>query len=142
VQPFLLSRQSSEALKSLERKILMPSYSIDVADAERVSLDPACSVRDTAWDVLVHDCRASFGSSGAPLLIRDGPRYAIVGIHTGSMYASDNDGHVGRFLGNRAISSGMFMQELLALSRRLRSDDINDVASQAYQRQTQKLTAR
>ena len=142
VQPFLLSRQSSEALKSLERQILMPSYSIDVADAEWISLDTACFIRDTAWDTLVHDCRASFGSSGAPLLIRDGPRYAIVGIHTGSMYASDNDGHVGRFLGNRAISSGVFMEELLALSRRLNSDSIHDVASQTYQRQTQKITTR
>ena len=142
VRPFLLSRQSSEALKSLERQILMPSYSIDVADAERVSLDPACSILNTAWDVLVHDCRASSGSSGAPLLIRDGPRYSIVGIHTGSMFASDDEGHVGRFLGNRAITSGMFTEKLLALSRRLRSDDINDVASQAYQRQTQKFTAR
>ena len=142
VQPFLLSRQSFEALKFLKLKILMPSYSIDVADAEWVSLDPACSVRDTAWEALVHDCRASFGSSGAPLLTRDGPQYAIVGIHTGSMFASDSEGHVGRFVGNRAISSGMFTEELLALSRRLNSDSIHDVASQTYQPQTQKFTAR
>lgn len=142
VQPYLLNGQSSDVLKSLKRQILMPSYSIDVADAERVSLDPACSIRKMAWDALVHDCRASFGSSGAPLLIRDGPRYAIVGIHTGSMFASDNEGHVGRFIGNRAISSGNFTEELLALSRRLNSDSIHDVASQTYQPQTQKITAR
>ena len=142
VQPFLLSRQSSEALKSLERKILMPSYSIDVADAERVSLDPACSVRDIIWDALIHDCRASFGSSGAPLLIRDGPRYAIVGIHAGSMFASDNEGHIGKFVGFRAISSGMFLEELLTLAQHLNSDDSNDVASQIFQRKPQKLTSR
>lgn len=142
VQPFLLSRQSTEALKSLKRQILMPSYSIDVADAERVSLDPACSIRNTAWDALVHDCRASFGSSGAPLLIRDGPRYAIAGIHTGSIFASDNEGHVGRFIGNRAIGSGMFTQDLLALSRRLNSDSNHDVISQTQQHQTQRTTTR
>ena len=142
VQPFLLSRRSSEALKSLERQILMPSYSIDVADAERVSLDPACSVRDMIWDALIHDCRASFGSSGAPLLIRYGPRYAIVGIHAGSMFASDNEGHIGKFVGYRAISSGMFLEELVALARHLNNDNIHDVASQTSQRKPQKLTSR
>ena len=133
-QPFLLSNQTFEALKSLGRQMLMPSYSIDVAEAERLSLDPACSVRDTAWGALVHDCRASFGSSGAPLLIRDGLRYAIVGIHTGSIYASDNKGRVGRLIGNRAITSEMFMEELLTLSRRLKSDGVHEIAAKTYQR--------
>ena len=142
VQPLLLSRRSSEAFKSLERQILMPSYSIDVANAERVSLDPACSVCDTIWDARIHDCRASFGSSGAPLLIRYGPQYAIVGIHAGSMFASDNERHIGKFVGYRAISSGMFLEELLILARHLDSDNIHNVASQTSQREPQKLTSR
>lgn len=142
VQPFLLTRLSFEALKSLGRQVVMPSYSIDVGNAELISVDPACSVRDMIWDALIHDCRASFGSSGAPLLIRYGPRYVIVGIHAGSMFASDNEGHIGKFVGYRAISSGIFLEELVALARHLNSDNIHDVASQTSQRKPQKLTSR
>jgi len=128
VQPFLLGDQSLEILKSLRRQILMPSYSIDVANAERIGLDTACSIFNAVWNVLVHDCRASFGSSGAPLLMRSGQQYAIVGIHTGSMYASDDKGGVGSFIGNRAISSEVFADELLRLSRRLQRDSLHDAS--------------
>lgn len=132
VRPFLLSHHSFETLKSLERQFLMPSYSNDVADAEVLSVDPACSIRDLVWDVLVHDCKARFGSSGAPILMRDRLRYAVVGIHTGSMFASDEEGHVAKFVGNRAIGSWMFTEALLALSRRLNDDAVHDVGSTAY----------
>ncbi len=132
VQPFLMSHQTFAELKFIGKQLLMPSYSIDVAHAERLSLDPACSVRNTAWHVFLHDCRASFGSSGAPLLMRLGPQYAIVGIHTGSMYASDDKGRVGRFVGNRAIGSEAFADELLALLQRLKSDRSYEVASGTY----------
>ena len=98
----------------------MPSYSNDVSNAEVVSIDSACSVRDMAWGALVHNCKALYGSSGAPLLIRDGSGYAIVGIHTGSMFASDSNGHVAQFVGNRAIRSRKFTQTLQALSTRLK----------------------
>lgn len=131
-RPFLLSRHSFEALKSLEQKFLMPSYSNDVSDAEVLSVDPACSIRDLVWDALVHDCKARFGSSGAPLLMRDRLQYAITGIHTGSLFASDKDGHVAKFVGNRAIGSWMFTEALLALVRRLNRDAIHDVRSTAY----------
>jgi V8-like Glu-specific endopeptidase len=119
VRPFLLRHQSFSALRSLRRQILMPGYSIDVGDAERVSVDPACSIRGIAWDALIHDCRGSLGSSGAPLLVRDGFRYVVVGVHTGAMYASDNQSRAGVFVGNRAISSEMFIDDLLDLLRRL-----------------------
>jgi hypothetical protein len=103
----------------------MPSYSIDVANAERIGLDTACSIFNAVWNLLVHDCRASFGSSGAPLLMRSGQQYAIVGIHTGSMYASDDKGS---FIGNRAISSEVFADELLTLLRRLQRDSLHDAS--------------
>lgn len=76
--------------------------------------------RDMAWGALVHNCKALYGSSGAPLLIRDGSGYAIVSIHTGSMFASDSNGHVAQFVGNRAIRSRKFTQTLQALSTRLK----------------------
>jgi protease YdgD len=119
VEPFILSHRSSDTLKASERQFFMPSYSNDIGDAELLSVDPACSIRDLAWDVLVHDCRGRFGSSGAPLLIQDRLQYALVGVHTGSMFASDDAGHVARFVGNRAIGSWMFAEPLLALSRQL-----------------------
>lgn len=134
VQPFLMRHQTFEELKSIGRQMLMPSYSIDIADAEKLGLDPACSLLNMIWDALVHDCKASFGSSGAPLLVHDRLGYAIVGIHTGSMYASDSEGHIGKFVGNRAISSEMFMEELLTLSQRLRTNSLHEVAAKTYQR--------
>ncbi|ANW04790.1 trypsin-like serine peptidase [Bradyrhizobium icense] len=134
VHPFLLSSYSVASLKSLEQQILMPSYSNDIGDAEVLSVDPACTVRDLVWHALIHDCKARYGSSGAPLLVRDrdGPWYAVVGIHTGSMFASDEDGHVAKFIGNRAIAASMFAEAVVALSRRLDADAVPDVGSAAY----------
>ena len=122
VQPLLPSHYSSEASRSRERQFLMPAYSNDIGNAEVLSIDPACSIRDLIWGVLVHDCRARYGSSGAPLLMRDGSRYAVLGIHTGSMFASDADGRVARFVGYRAIGSWMFADALLELSHQLNGE--------------------
>jgi hypothetical protein len=126
VEPLLLGRHSLEALKSHERQFLMPGYSSDIGGAEVLSVDSSCSIRDLVWDVLVHDCRAQSGSSGAPLLIRERKRYAVVGIHTGSMFASDGNGRVAKFVGYRAIGSWMFADALLALARQY-SDEASQV---------------
>ena len=119
VQPFFLNHESFGALKSHERQVLMPGYSSDIGGAEVLSVDLTCSIRDLVWDALIHDCTARSGSSGAPLLIRDGQRYAVVGIHTGSMFASDSNGRVAKFVGYRAIGSRMFTKPLQTLSRQL-----------------------
>lgn len=132
VHPLLLSFYSVANLMSLEQQILMPSYSNDIGDAEVLSVDPACTVRDLVWDAFIHDCKARYGSSGAPLLVRTGSSYAVVGIHTGSMFASDEDGHVAKFIGNRAIASSMFADAVVALSRRLNADAVHEVGSAAY----------
>jgi len=100
VHPFLLSHHSSAMLKSLEWQILLPAYSNDIAGAEVLSVDPDCAVQDLIWDALVHNCMAQAGSSGAPLLMRDGPEYTVIGIQTASMFASDDEGHVAKFIGN------------------------------------------
>jgi hypothetical protein len=75
---------------------------------------------------------ARSGSSGAPLLLRDGSGYAVVGIHTASMFASDEDGHVAKFIGNQAIASWMFADAALALSRQLDGAPVQTVNSADY----------
>lgn len=132
VVPFLLSHRSFETLKSRKRQFLMPSYSNDIGNADVLSVDPNCSIRDLVWDVLVHDCRAQHGSSGAPLLMQDRLQYMVVGIHTGSMFASDDDGRVVKFVGYRAIGSWMFSEALLALARQLNGEAFHEIHSPTY----------
>jgi V8-like Glu-specific endopeptidase len=119
VKPFGLSHHSLAALRSRERQLLMPAYSEDISDADVLSADSTCSIRDLVWNVLLHDCTAGYGSSGAPLLIRDGPGYAVVGIHTGSIFASDQNGHIASFIGYQATGSWTFADALFALARKL-----------------------
>lgn len=132
VHPFLLSHHSLKALELLERQILLPAYSNDVVGAEVLSVDPACTVRDLVWGALVHTCVTRPGSSGAPLLLRDGSGYAIIGIHTASIFASDEDGHVAKFVGNQAIASWMFSEAALTLSRQLDGAPAQTVSSGDY----------
>lgn len=132
VEPFVLGDHSFDALKARERELLMPSYSNDMGGAESLSVDPACSIRDLAWGVLIHNCGGRFGSSGAPLLMRDRLRYAVVGIHTGAMFASDDAGHVAKFVGNRAIGTWAFAQPLAALLRQLNGEASHDAKSPTY----------
>jgi V8-like Glu-specific endopeptidase len=131
VHPFLLARQSSETLQSIERQVLiMPSYSDDIADAEALTVDPACAVRDLIWDVLVHDCRGQFGSSGAPLLTPEGLQLALVGVNAGSIFASDEMGHAAKYIGNQAIGSWMLRDELVELTQHL--NHVHDIGVAAY----------
>ncbi len=129
VRPLLLSRHSLEASELPGQQIVLPAYSNDIGNAEVLSVDPACTVSHLVWDALVHTCRARPGSSGAPLLLREGSGYAIVGIHTASMYASDEDGHVARFIGNQAIASWKFADSVFALSRQLDGAPVQTVNS-------------
>lgn len=116
----------------LEQQVLLPAYSNDIVNAEVLSVDPACTVRGPVWDALVHTCKARPGSSGAPLLLRDGQDYAIVGIHTASMFASDEDGHVAKFIGNQATGSWMFVDAARALARQLDSPLVQSASSADY----------
>src|SRR6266404_3430289 len=54
VHPFLLSHRSLRAVELLERQIVFPAYSNDIVNAEAVSVDPTCTVRDLVWDTLIH----------------------------------------------------------------------------------------
>jgi V8-like Glu-specific endopeptidase len=118
VRPFLLSDQPADALIALGTGIEMPSYAIDVGGAQVLSLDPVCSIRKHAWNVLVHDCKTSSGGSGAPLLIRQQDWYAVIGIHTAAIWEQDQE-HVMKPIGHEAVGSWSFADAIYTLDRRL-----------------------
>lgn len=133
IRPFLLSNRSKDTLMQLGQQILMPSYSIDIAAAQSLSVDPACSVLGLVWNVLIHDCKASYGGSGAPLLIRQNRWFAVVGIHSGSILARDEESHAMKLIGQEAIGAWTFADAAYALLSRLKSvDDPNVVAPLAH----------
>jgi len=123
IRPLLLSAQSADVLRGLGRQVLMPSYSIDIAGAQALSLDPACSVRKRAWNVLIHDCKTSSGGSGAPLLVRERGWYAVVGIHSAAILERDEQHRTMRLLGQEATGAWTFAHAVHALSARLKSAD-------------------
>lgn len=132
VQPFILNRRSIGTLELSELQLQLPAYSDDVADAEALSVDAACAVRELAWDTLIHNCRAGQGSSGAPLLVREEHGYAIIGIQAASIFEGDQSGHTARFVGSQAIGSWMFMNAALALSRQLNTESVTTANSGDY----------
>ncbi|MGL4287298.1 MAG: trypsin-like serine peptidase [Phreatobacter sp.] len=90
VRPFLLDDHPPGDLRSLSRQIFLPSYSDDLADAQALTVGPACSIRTIVWNVLMHDCQGSAGSSGAVLLLPDAEGYRVVGIHSGAVLVPDD----------------------------------------------------
>jgi V8-like Glu-specific endopeptidase len=128
VRPLRLRTLSGGAPTRLERQVLMPSYAIDAAGGLSLRVDPACSVLGLMWNVLLHDCGASPGASGAPLLIRDRQWYVVVGVHTASLWGADEEGHIAKFIGNSASGAWSFADALTALSRRLKGEAAHDVA--------------
>jgi V8-like Glu-specific endopeptidase len=132
VQPFALSRRSIGTLELSELQLQLPAYSDDVADAEALSVDPACAVQQLVWDTLIHNCTAGQGSSGAPLLAREEHGYTIIGIQAASIFEADQSGHMVKFVGSQAIGSWMFMKAALALSRQLNTESVATVNSGDY----------
>jgi protease YdgD len=132
VQPFALSLHSIAPSELAELKLQLAAYSDDIADAEVLSVDSACAVRNLVWDTLIHTCTAGHGSSGAPLLVREENGYAIIGIQAASIFEGDQSGHITRFVGNQAIGSWMFLEAALALSRQLNTESVTTVNSGDY----------
>lgn len=131
--PLRLGSPLLQPLNSYERRLSLPSYSLDSSGAWVPTVDTACSPHNPNWGVLTHDCKASYGSSGAPLLIRDRDSYAVVGIHTGSMFAADEEGRVGGLVGNTAVGAQVFSEAVRALVRRLdRGDNVYDAGPHVY----------
>ncbi|MEH2534215.1 protease YdgD [Bradyrhizobium sp. AZCC 1588] len=132
VKPFALSRHPIGTQGLSELQLQLPAYSDDTGDAEALSVDPACAVRDLAWDTLIHNCTGGRGSSGAPLLVREEHGYAIIGIQAASIFGGDQTGHITRFVGSQATGSWMFMNAALALSRQLNAEPVPAVNSGDY----------
>jgi V8-like Glu-specific endopeptidase len=131
IEPFALSRYPIGTSGLSELQLQLPAYSDNTGDAEALSVDPACAVRDLLWDTLIHNCTAGRGSSGAPLLVREEQSYAIIGIQAASVFEDDQSGHM-RFVGSQATGSWMFMNAALALSRQLNTEPVPAVNSGDY----------
>lgn len=122
IRPFLLGRTTARTLMVLEQQLLLPSYSGDLAGVPALNIDPACSVIDVLWGVLAHDCTVRAGASGAPLLVRHGRWYAVVGIHSGSMAVRDAEHGAMKFIGNSAIGVSAFAEAVHSLLRNLNNN--------------------
>lgn len=91
LRPLGLRALRSAELKSLQGRVILPSYSADVAGGDLLSAVEHCSIREVRWGVLIHDCPCAYGSSGAPLVVAGGDGYALVGINSAMLYPADGD---------------------------------------------------
>lgn len=114
IRPLGLQRYGGGHFHSLQREVLLPAYSIDIADGHTLSVDPTCSIEDQVWGLLLHDCGVAQGASGAPLLRRRGDWYVVIGIESSAMILPGSDHEYGS-----AVSSDAFMDSLEAVYRRL-----------------------
>jgi protease YdgD len=108
-----LTRDALGQLGALQ--LMMPSYSADEAGHVRLGIDPGCSVDRAAWGLLLHNCQAARGASGAPLLIQDQQWYAMVGIHSSSVWAVDPKTGSLKFAGHSAVGAWRFADVLRKL---------------------------
>lgn len=122
VRPLGIAAYAPQELQSMHGRILLPGYSRGIAQGQQLSVDPSCSIDGFKWEVLLHDCAAAAGSSGAPLLVRNRNCYDVVGIHSGAILADDHENHAMRLIGQSAIGAWNFADEVRALARRLESD--------------------
>lgn len=116
-----LSVRSYEPREAAERgwRVILPSYSSDVAARHVLGVDLSCSVRAIAWEVLLHDCAASSGSSGAPLLMRDGETFAVIGVNTGTIALTVDAFEEAARIRHSAVGAWSFLPALRAVHARL-----------------------
>lgn len=126
IRPLRIVDHAVPDLQSLRGRILMPSYSRDLGQDQALSVAPSCSIKGSKWEVLVHDCDAEAGSAGAPLLIRDQNCYGVAGIHSGAMLVDDHENHTKRFVGNSAIGTWNFADQVHLIATRLDADKAID----------------
>lgn len=118
IRPLGLQEFGKSADGSLDG-ILLPAYGKDMSDAEVLTVDLGCSVTEIVWEVLLHDCAASHGASGAPLLVRDGLWYAVIGINSGAI-ALPVPRYRQTIIQNSAVGSRYFSAAILDVHERLR----------------------
>ena len=86
VRPLAVPPADPSDLAPMERHIMMPGYSADVAGGDLLSAVADCAVRGREWGVLIHDCPCGKGASGAPLIAASEDWYALVGIDSAMFY--------------------------------------------------------
>jgi len=111
VRPLSLLALGRADFAGLKGRIFLPAYSEEVADRQTTPADSPCSVIDLRWDVFLHDCNVTPGSSGAPLLVRRDGRFALIGINTALLYIPDPEGGPGEFDG-AAVRTASFEEAL------------------------------
>ena len=126
IRPLRVGNYSLQQLMSHQGQLLLPRYSFDIAKAEMLGLGAPCSIRGAAWRILLHDCTPTASASGAPLLMKDDVWYAVVGVHSGSMYVDDEDDHSFRRLSKSAIRVDRFAGSLRELLGKLDAEDDTD----------------
>lgn len=123
IRPLGIVAHTLSELQSLHGRILMPSYSRDLALGQAPSVDSSCSIEDLKWEVLVHNCAGEAGSAGAPLLVRNGNCFDIVGMHSGAMLLDGHENHAMQPVGNSAIGVWNFSDQLQAILHQLEGRD-------------------
>lgn len=100
-------------------QVLLPAYSYGAATEPTLHVDLSCAVREIAWDILLHDCEASSGSSGAPLLMRDRDAFVVVGINTGTIALSVDGLEDAARVRHSAVGAWSFLPALRAVHAKL-----------------------
>jgi V8-like Glu-specific endopeptidase len=119
VRPLGIAEYKWPALESKRGRISLPTYAGDGDESAIVSVDPSCSIQGFQWEVLVHDCAAGAGGSGAPLLIDEGDCYRVVGIYSGTMLRDVDGDHTLKPIGNAAVGAWNFAGSVRALAHQL-----------------------
>ena len=95
-----------------------PAWTADDAPSE-----PTCSVLGILWNLILHDCRTSRGGSGAPLLLWDGERFVVIGVHTGGVaFRTVREGAIVPLAGS-AVRAVSFLSALRRVQERLTGRD-------------------
>lgn len=114
VRPLSLRLLRRSDLTKSRGAISLPAYSRDAARNDGMSIVPHCSILDVRWEVFIHDCDASAGSSGAPLLMSAGESFVVVGINSATIYLPGRGDKPGTFMG-AAVRSASFEASLLSI---------------------------
>lgn len=123
VRPLDIAEYTPAELELKHGRISLPTYTGDSNESTVVSVDPSCSIQGFQWEVLVHDCAAGAGGSGAPLLIDEGDCYRVVGIYSGTMLRDVDGGHTLTPIGNSAVGAWNFAGPVRALAHQLETSE-------------------
>lgn len=114
-RPLSLRNLRRSELLQFKGQISLPAVARQAG--EDMPGDRSCSILDIRWEVFIHDCEASPGLSGAPLLVEIDGRLAVVGINSAVLYIPASDGGPGEFAG-AAVRSTSFEAALIAIQDR------------------------